>query len=79
MKNTEKIPQRIFYVWGYGERKSQIANICIENWRMMLPDFDIIEVNEKLRSGLILIMNITIIFGLKQFMTLRCGLMCQII
>ncbi|DAB18868.1 TPA: glycosyltransferase [Candidatus Gastranaerophilales bacterium HUM_19] len=47
MKNTEKIPQRIFYVWGYGEKKSQIANICIENWRMMLPDFDIIEVNEK--------------------------------
>ena len=41
------IPKRIFYVWGYGERKSQIANICIENWRMMLPDFNIIEVNEK--------------------------------
>lgn len=41
------IPKRIFYVWGYGEKKSQIANICIENWRMMLPDYDIIEVNEK--------------------------------
>lgn len=40
------IDKRIFYVWGYGERKSQIANICIENWRMMLPDYDIIEINE---------------------------------
>ncbi len=41
------IPKRIFYVWGYGEKKSQIANICIENWRMMLPDYEIIEINEK--------------------------------
>ena len=41
------IPKRIFYVWGYGEKKSQIANICLENWRMMLPDYEIIEVNEK--------------------------------
>ncbi len=41
------IPKRIFYVWGYGEEKSQIANICIENWRIMLPDYEIIEVNEK--------------------------------
>jgi len=41
------IPKRIFYVWGYGELKSQVANICIENWRMMLPEYEIIEVNEK--------------------------------
>ena len=41
------IPKRIFYVWGYGEKKSLIANICIENWRMMLPDYEIIEINEK--------------------------------
>ena len=41
------IPKRIFYVWGYGEKKSQLANICIENWRMMLPDYEIIEINEK--------------------------------
>ena len=41
------IPKRIFYIWGYGENKSQIANICIENWRLMLPDYEIIEVNEK--------------------------------
>lgn len=41
------IPKRIFYVWGYGEKKSQIADICIENWRMMLPNYEIIEINEK--------------------------------
>lgn len=41
------IPKRIFYVWGYDEEKSRLANICIENWRMMLPDYEIIEINEK--------------------------------
>ena len=41
------IPKRIFYVWGYGEPKSKLADICIENWRMMLPDYKIIELNEK--------------------------------
>ena len=41
------IPKRIFYVWGYGEPKSRLANICIENWRDKLSDFEIIELNEK--------------------------------
>lgn len=40
------IPKRIFYVWGYNERKSVLANVCIENWRMMLTNYDIVEVNE---------------------------------
>ncbi len=41
------IPKRIFYVWGYGEPKSRLADICIENWREHLPDYEIIEINEK--------------------------------
>lgn len=41
------IPKRIFYVWGYNEPKSTLANICIENWRMNLPEYEIIEINEK--------------------------------
>ncbi len=41
------IPKRIFYVWGYGEPKSRMADICIENWREHLPDYEIIELNEK--------------------------------
>lgn len=40
------IPKKIYYVWGAGEAKSRLANICIENWRMMLPDYEIIEINE---------------------------------
>ncbi len=41
------IPKRIFYVWGYNEIKTALANVCLENWRLLLPDFEIIEVNEK--------------------------------
>ena len=41
------IPKRIFYVWGYNEPKSTLANICLENWRTNLPEYEIIEVNEK--------------------------------
>lgn len=41
------IYNRIFYVWGYGEEKSRLANICIENWRMKMPSYEIIEINEK--------------------------------
>ncbi len=44
------IPKRIFYVWGYGEEKSRLANICIENWRMIMPDYEIIEINEKAKE-----------------------------
>lgn len=41
------IPKRIFYVWGYNEPKTRLADVCIENWRMMLPEYEIVEVNEK--------------------------------
>ena len=41
------IPRRIFYVWGFGEAKSKLANICLENWRLQLPDYEIIEINEQ--------------------------------
>lgn len=44
------IEKRIFYVWGYNEPKSRLADICIENWRMMLPDYEIIEINEKTKE-----------------------------
>lgn len=46
-KNLKKtiIPKRIFYVW-FGEKKSNLANICIENWKDKLKNFEIIEINE---------------------------------
>lgn len=49
--NTEKptsdilIPKRIFYVW-FGEKKTPLANVCIENWREKLPDYELVEINE---------------------------------
>ncbi len=46
MVDEIKIPKKIFYVW-LGDQKDKLANICIENWRMMLPDYEIIEINEK--------------------------------
>ena len=44
-KNSTKIPPRIFYIWLGGE-KTPIVNICLENWRDKIKDFEIIEVNE---------------------------------
>ena len=44
------IPKKIFYVWGYNEPKSRLTNICLENWRLMLPSYDIIEINERSRE-----------------------------
>ncbi len=40
------IPKRIFYVW-IGGNKPRGVEICIENWRRTLPDYEIVEVNEK--------------------------------
>jgi glycosyltransferase involved in cell wall biosynthesis len=40
-----RAPRRIFYVW-FGEPKSVLANICIENWKRMLPQYEIIEIND---------------------------------
>ena len=40
-----KIPKRIFYVWVGGD-KPNIVQMCIENWRDKLPDYELVEVNE---------------------------------
>ena len=39
------IPKRIFYVW-FGGEKPAMVNICIQNWREKLPDYEIVEINE---------------------------------
>lgn len=40
------IPQIIHYCWfGHGE-KSQLIKKCIDSWKVMLPDYEIIEWNE---------------------------------
>lgn len=41
-----KIPKKIHYIWlGRGE-KPELAKKCIESWKEILPDYEIIEWNE---------------------------------
>ena len=40
------IPKRIFYVWGAGEPKKRDVNVCIQTWRQIMPDYEIIELNQ---------------------------------
>lgn len=40
------IPKRIFYVWGAGEKKPRDVQVCIQSWRQVMPDYEIIEINE---------------------------------
>ncbi len=40
------IPRRIFYVWGAGEKKPRDVQVCIQTWRQVMPDYEIIEINQ---------------------------------
>lgn len=40
------IPKRIFYVWGAGEKKKRDVNLCMLSWHKVMPDYEIIEINE---------------------------------
>ena len=40
------IPKKIFYAW-FGGKKTTMVNMCIQNWREKMPDYEIIEINEK--------------------------------
>lgn len=40
------IPKRIFYVWGANEKKRRDVELCILSWRLLMPDYEIIEINE---------------------------------
>lgn len=39
------IPKRIFYLWC-GSNKPIDVEACVQSWRQVMPDFEIIEVNE---------------------------------
>ena len=41
------IPKRIFYVWGAEEKKPRDVNLCLLSWKREMPDYEIIEINEK--------------------------------
>lgn len=40
------IPKRIFYVWGVNDPKRRDVLACIQTWRTICPDYEIIEINE---------------------------------
>ncbi len=42
----QQIPKKIYYCW-FGGEKPPIVNERIENWKEKLPDYEIIEVNDK--------------------------------
>lgn len=42
-----KIPKIIHYCWFGGKEKPDIVIKCIHSWRVILPDYEIIEWNEK--------------------------------
>lgn len=41
------IPKRINYIWLGEKRKNNLSNICINSWKEILSDYEIIEWNEK--------------------------------
>lgn len=40
------IPKRIFYVWGASEPLKRDVQVCLQTWRQLMPDFEIIQINE---------------------------------
>lgn len=45
--SENQIPKRIFYVWGVGEKKRRDVNTCLLSWKLAMPDYEIIEINEE--------------------------------
>lgn len=41
------IPKRIFYVWGVNDPKKRDVLACMQSWRQVCSDYEIIEINEK--------------------------------
>ena len=40
------IEKKIHYIWLGGKQKSKLTEICINSWKRVLPDYEIIEWNE---------------------------------
>ena len=41
------IEKKIYYVWIGNAKKPDIFYKCLESWKKNLPDFEIVEINEK--------------------------------
>jgi len=42
-----KIPKQIIYAWFGGGQKTRLIEKCIDSWKRIIPDYKIIELNEK--------------------------------
>ena len=47
MLEKKIIDKKIYYVWIGNAKKPEIFYKCLESWKKNLPDFEIIEINEK--------------------------------
>ena len=43
---SDKLPKIINYCWFGGSKKSELIERCIESWKKLCPDYEIIEWNE---------------------------------
>lgn len=46
LNETEQIPKKIHYCWFGGNEMSELNKMCIESFRKMCPEYEIIEWNE---------------------------------
>ena len=42
-----QIPKRLHYVWIGNDEKPEIFHKCLKSWQEKLPDYEIVEINEK--------------------------------
>jgi len=44
--NYNMIPKRIIYCWFGGKEKPEQVNKCIETWKNIMPEYELLEINE---------------------------------
>ena len=42
-----RIPKKIYYLWMGNKEKPEIFNKCLNSWKQNIPDYEIVEINEK--------------------------------
>ena len=42
----KKIPKKIYYVWIGNKEKPEIFYQCYNSWKEIMPNYEIIEINE---------------------------------
>lgn len=42
-----RIPKKLYYLWMGNKEKPEIFNKCLNSWKQNIPDYEIVEINEK--------------------------------